>query len=117
VEAGSDLFLMPSRYEPSGLNQLYSLKYGTPPIVRETGGLADTVVNATEENLKSGVATGFTFHDYTAHAFYETGKWAISLYRDRPADFRKIVRTAMRQDWSWDKSAAKYVDLYRRLGR
>jgi starch synthase len=115
VEAGSDLYLMPSRYEPSGLNQLYSLKYGTPPIVRATGGLADTIVNATEENMAAGVATGFTFYEYSAHALYQTGKWALSLYRDRPADFQKVVRTAMAQDWSWAKSAEKYVDLYRRI--
>ena len=106
---------MPSRYEPSGLNQLYSLKYGTPPIVRSTGGLADTIVNATEENLAAGTATGFSFRDYTAHALYETVKWALRLYRDRPADFRKVVRTAMAQDWSWDRSAAAYEALYRKL--
>jgi starch synthase len=115
VEAGSDLYLMPSRYEPSGLNQLYSLKYGTPPIVRRTGGLADTIVNVTEENLAAGTATGFMFDEYTAHALYQTGKWALTLYRDRPADFKQIVRTAMKQDWGWDKSAEKYVELYRRV--
>ena len=115
VEAGSDLFLMPSRYEPSGLNQLYSLRYGTPPVVRATGGLADTIVNASEENIRAGVGTGFSFHDYTAHALYETVKWALTLYRTRPDDFRSVVRTAMRQDWSWDRSAAAYEDLYRRV--
>ncbi len=115
VEAGSDLFLMPSRYEPSGLNQLYSLKYGTPPIVRATGGLADTIVNANEENLANGTGTGFSFDDYTPSALYETVKWALTLYRDRPADFRKVVRTAMKQDWSWERSAADYEALYRRL--
>jgi starch synthase len=115
VEAGSDLYLMPSRYEPSGLNQLYSLKYGTPPIVRRTGGLADTIVNVTEDNLAAGTATGFVFDEYTAHALYQTGKWALTLYRDRPADFQKIVRTAMKQDWGWDRSAEKYVELYRQV--
>lgn len=115
VEAGSDLFLMPSRYEPSGLNQLYSLKYGTPPVVRATGGLADTIVNATEENLRAGTATGFSFIEYSAHALYETVRWALTLYRDRPDDFRQVVRTAMRQDWSWDRSAAAYEELYRRI--
>jgi len=113
VEAGSDLFLMPSRYEPSGLNQLYSLKYGTPPVVRATGGLADTIVNASEENIASGTGTGFSFGDYSAHALYETVKWAIGLYRNRPADFRKVVQNAMRQDWSWDRSAEAYERLYR----
>lgn len=115
VEAGSDLFLMPSRYEPSGLNQLYSLKYGTPPVVRATGGLADTIVSATEENLANGTATGFNFRDYTAHALYETVKWALKLYRDRPADFAKIIRTAMGMDWSWDRSAKQYGELYARV--
>jgi starch synthase len=115
VEAGSDLFLMPSRYEPSGLNQLYSLKYGTLPVVRATGGLADTIVNASEENLRAGTSTGFTFVEYSAHALYETVRWALTLYRDRPADFRQVVRTAMQQDWSWDRSAAAYEELYRRI--
>ncbi len=118
IEAGADLFLMPSRYEPCGLNQLYSLKYGTPPVVRLTGGLADTVVNATLENLADGRATGFTFGDYSAYALYETVKWALTLYRDRPADFRQIIRTAMAQDWSWDRSAEAYEKLYQQiLGR
>lgn len=115
IEAGSDLFLMPSRYEPCGLNQMYSLKYGTPPVVRTTGGLADTVVNATEENLADGRATGFTFGDYTPHALYETVRWALTLLRDRPNDFRQIVRTAMAQDWSWDRSAEVYEKLYLRI--
>jgi starch synthase len=115
VEAGADLFLMPSRYEPSGLNQLYSMRYGTPPVVRATGGLADTVVGATEDTLAAGTATGFSFRDYTAHALYETVKWALTLYRDRPADFRQVVRTAMAQDWSWARSAAAYEELYRRI--
>lgn len=112
IEAGSDLFLMPSRYEPCGLNQMYSLKYGTPPVVRMTGGLADTVVNATLENLADSRATGFTFGEYTAYALYETVRWALALYRDRPADFRQIIRTAMAQDWSWDRSAEAYEKLY-----
>jgi starch synthase len=115
VEAGSDLFLMPSRYEPSGLNQLYSLKYGTPPVVRATGGLADTIVGATEQTLAEGTATGFSFEAYTAHALYETVRWALTLFRDRPADFRQVVRTAMAQDWGWDRSAAEYERLYRRV--
>jgi starch synthase len=115
IEAGSDLFLMPSRYEPCGLNQMYSLKYGTLPIVRTTGGLADTVVNATLENLADGRATGFSFNDYTASALYETVKWALTLYRDRPADFRQVIRTAMAQDWSWDRSAEAYMKLYQKV--
>jgi starch synthase len=115
IEAGADLFLMPSRYEPCGLNQMYSLRYGTPPVVRATGGLADTVVNATLENLADQRATGFAFNDYTPNALYETVKWALTLYRDRPADFRQIVLTGMAQDWSWNRSAAAYEALYRRV--
>jgi starch synthase len=115
IEAGSDLFLMPSRYEPCGLNQLYSLKYGTPPVVRQTGGLADTVVNATQENLADARATGFGFGEYSARALYETVKWALTLYRDRPADFRQVVSTAMAQDWSWDRSAEAYEKLYLKI--
>ena len=115
IEAGSDLFLMPSRYEPCGLNQMYSLKYGTPPVVRTTGGLADTVVNASLENLADARATGFSFNDYTAHALYETVRWALTLYRDRPADFRQVMRTAMAQDWSWDRSAEAYEKLYMKV--
>ncbi len=115
IEAGSDLFLMPSRYEPCGLNQMYSQKYGTPPVVRATGGLADTVVNATEENLADRRATGFSFQGCTASALYETVKWALTLLRDRPADFRQIVLTAMAQNWSWDRGAEAYERLYRKV--
>jgi starch synthase len=115
VEAGVDLFLMPSRYEPSGLNQLYSMKYGTPPVVRGTGGLADSVIGASEFTLGDGTATGFTFGHYTANALYETVKWALALYRSRRDDFKKVVRTAMKQDWSWNRSAGEYENLYRRI--
>jgi starch synthase len=115
VEAGADLFLMPSRYEPCGLNQMYSLRYGTPPVVRATGGLADTIVNATEENLAAGTATGFAFVEYSARALYETVKWALHLHRTRPADFAQVIRTAMAQDWGWDRSAAEYERLYKRV--
>ena len=115
IEAGSDLFLMPSKYEPCGLNQMYSLKYGTPPVVRSTGGLADTVVNATEENLADRRATGFSFHDYTAHALYETVRWALRLMRERPEDYAQVIQTAMAQDWSWDRSAEAYEMLYRKV--
>jgi starch synthase len=115
VEAGANLFLMPSRYEPCGLNQMYSLRYGTPPVVRNTGGLADTVVNATDQNLAAKRATGFMFNDYSASALFETARWALTLLRDRPAEFRQVVQTAMAQDWSWDRSAATYEALYRKV--
>src|SRR5205085_2159951 len=80
IEAGADMFLMPSRFEPCGLSQLYSLKYGTVPIVRATGGLADTVVNTTDETLAAGTATGFSFHDYSAFALSETLRRAVALF-------------------------------------
>ncbi len=115
IEAGSDLFLMPSRYEPCGLNQMYSLRYGTPPVVRSTGGLADTVVNATIENLADNRATGFAFDAYTANALFDTVKWALKLYRDQPQHFRQVMLTAMAQDWSWDRSAVAYESLYRKI--
>ncbi len=115
IEAGADLFLMPSRYEPCGLNQMYSLRYGTPPVVRRTGGLADTVISATAENLADGRATGFSFNDYTPSALFETVKWALTLYRERPKDFQQVILTAMNQDWSWDRSAAAYEAMYRKV--
>lgn len=113
IEAGSDMFLMPSRFEPCGLNQLYSLKYGTVPIVRATGGLADTVVNATDESLAAGTATGFSFHDYSAFALSETMRRAVALF-GQPQAWDRLVQTGMRQDWSWSRSAREYVALYER---
>ncbi|MBX3425823.1 MAG: glycogen synthase GlgA [Pirellulales bacterium] len=111
IEAGADLFLMPSQYEPCGLNQLYSLKYGTVPVVRSTGGLADTVVNATPENLAAGTATGFAFEDYTSLALAETLEYACRAYAD-PVVWSQLIRTGMQQDWSWTASARAYAKLY-----
>jgi len=113
IEAGADMFLMPSRFEPCGLSQLYSLKYGTVPIVRTTGGLADTVINATEETLANGTATGFSFHDYSAFALSETLRRAVALFA-KPDVWDRIVQTGMKQDWSWDRSAREYAALYER---
>lgn len=115
IEAGADLFLMPSLYEPSGLNQLYSMKYGTPPIVRSTGGLADTVTDATPENLDAGTASGFTFQLYSAEHLLEAIHRGIGLYRDYPDLWKKLRHCAMRQDWSWDRSAVEYEKLYQRI--
>jgi starch synthase len=115
IEAGADAFLMPSAYEPSGLNQLYSLRYGTPPIVRATGGLADSVTDTNEQTLADGTATGFRFVAQHPHALWETVVRAADLYlRDRET-WRRIMVNGMRQDWSWDRSAAEYEGLYRRL--
>ena len=113
IEAGADIFLMPSRYEPCGLNQLYSLKYGTVPIVRATGGLADTVVDATPENCASGRATGFSFVVYAPQAFFDTVMRALTMFRVERGQWRKLQQTGMCQDWSWGRSAAEYESLYR----
>jgi starch synthase len=115
IEAGADLFLMPSLYEPSGLNQLYSLKYGTVPVVRATGGLADTITDCTPETLAAGTATGFTFVAHTPAALLTTVQRALDIYRHRPDDWLPLMRTGMRQDWSWDRSAGEYDKLYRQL--
>ncbi len=113
IEAGADMFLMPSQYEPCGLNQLYSLKYGTIPIVRATGGLADTVVDACDETLADGTATGFSFTEYTALALSDTLARACALFEDKTA-WQKLIQTGMSQDWSWNTSAREYSNLYKR---
>lgn len=112
IEAGADIFLMPSLFEPCGLNQLYSLRYGTPPLVRAVGGLADTVTDANAMTLVDGRATGFVFSEPTAQDFLATVRRALQLWQDKPA-WRAIQRNAMRQDFSWHRSAAQYMELYR----
>jgi starch synthase len=115
VEAGADLFLMPSQFEPSGLNQLYSLRYGTVPVVRAVGGLADTITDTTPETLAAGTANGFRFGPYTAPAFQQAVHRALACYWYQPEAWRQVVRTGMRQDWSWGRSAAEYERLYERI--
>jgi starch synthase len=117
IEAGADIFLMPSQYEPCGLSQLYSLKYGAVPLVRATGGLADTVTDTTPRTLENGTATGFSFVPYTPAAFFSTVLRALDLYRQDSAAWLKVMQTGMRQDWSWDHSAAEYERLYEQLVR
>ena len=114
IEAGADMFLMPSQYEPCGLNQLYSLKYGTVPVVRATGGLADTVVDTSPQTLEQGTATGFSFAEYTALALSETLYRACSYFADKPV-WKNIIRTGMQQNWSWETSAQKYGELYQKI--
>ncbi|MDR7555582.1 MAG: glycogen synthase GlgA [Armatimonadota bacterium] len=111
IEAGADIFLMPSRFEPSGLNQLYSLRYGTVPVVRRTGGLADSVVDLTPQTLQEGRATGFVFDAYTVDAFLAAVGRALAAYRD-PGLWRWLQQTGMRLDFSWDRAAERYVALY-----
>ncbi|MDR1904215.1 MAG: glycogen synthase [Treponema sp.] len=109
VEAGSDFFLMPSRYEPSGLNQMYSQLYGTLPIVRNTGGLADTVENYDEN---TGEGTGFMFDDLTPSAIFNTVGWAIWAYYNRRPQIEAMRLAGMKKDFSWQKSALEYIKLY-----
>ena len=97
VEAGADAFLMPSLYEPSGLNQLYSMKYGTPPVVRATGGLADTVTDYSPEALASGQATGFRFIPYSADGLLDAVSRALDLYYHRPDDWLRLAQNGMRR--------------------
>jgi starch synthase len=113
IEAAADMFLMPSRFEPCGLNQLYSLKYGAVPVVHATGGLADTITNLTDATLAAGTATGFSFSQYTTAALAEALDRACQTYADRPV-WEQLVRTGMRQDWSWSHSAQEYDRLYQR---
>ncbi len=111
IEAGADFFIMPSIYEPCGLNQMYSLKYGTLPIVRATGGLDDTVQQYDEQ---SGLGTGFKFWEPSAWAIYYAVGWAVSTYYDRPQHLQQMRRAAMMQDYSWKRSAETYVKIYER---
>ncbi|MGB5732848.1 MAG: glycogen synthase GlgA, partial [Thiohalocapsa sp.] len=112
IEAGSDAFLMPSQFEPCGLNQMYSLRYGTVPIVHNTGGLADTVVDATDENLHNGSADGLVFHDFDPDALWRTVEQAITLARQQPDLWRAMILTGMRKDLSWEASARRYQAFY-----
>lgn len=111
IEAGSDFFLMPSLFEPCGLNQMYSQRYGTLPIVRATGGLDDTVEQANEQ---TGEGTGFKFRDPTVPALDGAVREALRLWRDNPAFLRKMQRRAMKRDFSWDRSVEEYEALYER---
>jgi starch synthase len=110
IEGGSDIFLMPSQFEPCGLNQMYSLRYGTVPLVRATGGLYDTVKNY---DAATGEGTGFAFDDYTPEALLGTLRWALSVFEQREA-WRRLQRAGMLQDHSWDSSARAYVKVYER---
>ena len=105
IEAGADLFLMPSRFEPCGLNQMYSQRYGTPPVARATGGLADTIGDG---------STGFLFDEMNEGSLLGAVKRALAAYRD-PAAWRSMQRAAMARDFSWDTAARRYADLYQRL--
>jgi starch synthase len=111
IISGSDLFLMPSRYEPSGLTQIYSLRYGTIPIVRATGGLRDTIE---EFDPKTGRGNGFVFDNYEVRDLLEAVDRALALF-NRKEEWATLVRNAMAVDFSWDRSARAYLDLYHKL--
>jgi len=111
IYAGADMFLMPSLYEPCGLSQLFSLRYGTVPIVRETGGLKDTIM---PYNEFTGEGNGFTFANYNAHEMLDAIKRALGFYGQKDA-WEAIIRNGMKQDFSWKKSAQEYIKLYRKL--
>jgi starch synthase len=114
IEAGADIFLMPSRYEPCGLNQLYSLKYGTVPVVHATGGLADSITNANDATLEDDTANGFSFETYTTAALADALERACKAFTDKSV-WEQLVRTGMRQDWSWNHSAHEYDSVYNKL--
>lgn len=116
LEAGADIFLMPSRFEPCGLNQLYSLRYGTPPIVRNTGGLADTVVDANDANLAADSANGFVFDEIKSAALLEAVDRALGCYA-QPEVWAALLRRGMAADFSWSRSASDYQALYEKVIR
>jgi starch synthase len=116
IEAGADAFLMPSRFEPCGMNQMYSQRYGTPPIARATGGLADTVVDCNPATLADGSAGGFVFHEASARALLAAVQRAASTWRDH-ASWRVLQRNGMARDFGWDTSARRYAAIYARLAQ
>ncbi len=110
IEAGADLFLMPSRFEPCGLNQMYSMAYGTPPIVNRTGGLVDSVTDANSMTLDAGTATGIVFQHYAVEDFWHAITRALELFRT--PEWERLQRNGMMADWSWDKSAVQYERVF-----
>jgi starch synthase len=116
IEAGADAFLMPSRFEPCGMNQMYSQRYGTPPIVRATGGLADSVTDCTPQTLDAGTASGFAFTEPTQDAMVAAIERCVYLWRDERA-WRRLQKSAMARLFGWSESAAEYARLYEQLAR
>ncbi len=114
IEAGADISVMPSRYEPCGVNQMFSQRYGTPPVVHATGGLKDSVVDSTPANLSSKTATGFVFSPLTSDALLQACRRAADLFRNKRS-WRQLQKTGMARDFSWETTAQHYLDLYRGL--
>ena len=111
IEAGVNMFLMPSKFEPCGLNQMYSMSYGTIPIVRRTGGLADTVTNATPENIKNKIATGFVFERSNSNELLHCIERAVKTFHNKKI-WKQLQIAGMTRDFSWQKSAKQYISLY-----
>ena len=112
IQAGADFFLMPSLFEPCGLTQLYSLRYGTLPVVHATGGLEDTVE---QYNEGEGTGTGFKFYAPDAGTFREAIRWAVETWTERPSHITMMRERAMRVRFDWETSARRYVEIYRRV--
>jgi starch synthase len=110
IYAGSDIFMMPSRFEPCGLSQMISLRYGTIPLVRAVGGLADTIK---DYNVDKDTGNGFSFKPYQTEALLDTVRRAVTIYRQRPELWRRLMVRAMSSDYSWERSAREYVEIYR----
>ena len=115
IEAGADCLLIPSRYEPCGLNQMYSMAYGTVPIAHRTGGLADSIVDLDEQSRRDYTATGFVFDEDNPDAILGASRRALTHFQTRRIDWWKLVITGMKSDFSWSKSAAEYFELYQRV--
>jgi starch synthase len=112
IYAGTDMFLMPSQFEPCGLSQMIAMRYGTIPIVRETGGLRDTVLSYNEFN---GEGNGFTFFNYNAHDMLHTIERAVDYYKNKPDIWTKLQKRGMNGDYSWAHSAEEYLKLYQAM--
>ncbi len=115
IEAGADIFLMPSHFEPCGLNQLYSLRYGTVPVVRRTGGLADSIVNVSARTMAGGTATGFAFTHYQSGYMCAELRRALRMYRTNPQAWRRLMLNGMAQDFSWQHAAREYESLLEKI--
>ena len=113
VQAAADITLVPSRFEPCGLTQLYALRYGTIPVVRATGGLVDTIVDTTPETLRNGSASGFVFEPFDALALEHALMRALDAHSNREL-WQGLVRQVMAQDWSWETSGREYLHLFER---
>lgn len=111
IEAGADMFLMPSRFEPCGLNQMYSMMYGTVPVVYPVGGLKDSVIHASEEAIQEGLATGFDMMEYSPDGLAKAVEYAVDIYK-KPEQWKKIQLAGMSHDWTWQSSAKEYEKVY-----